>query len=75
MLFHHIGPKLLSIDFPPKGFQHSHCFVYDIKPDCQILPIAPSKLQQVEEMYSKILKERVVMEEENDRKGDKQIVL
>ena len=71
----HVSSQFLSIDFPPKGFQHKQCFVYDVKPDCQILPIVSSKVKQVEEIYSKVLSERVLMEEENEKIGDKQVIL
>ncbi|XP_053381828.1 sterile alpha motif domain-containing protein 9-like [Mercenaria mercenaria] len=71
----HISSQLLSMDFPPKGYQHRQCFVFGVKPDWQILPIAANKVKQVEEVYTKVLQERALLEEANDQSGDKRVRL
>lgn len=71
----YIDRKIILINFPPKGAQYKQFFTYDLTPDCQILPIAPSKVPEVEEMYIKVLQERERLEEENDKSENNEMRL
>lgn len=71
----HVSSDLILIDYPPKGCQRKQCFIYDLSPDCQILPVVADKVHEVQETYAQVLEERKRLEEETDKSGDKKVRL